>query len=90
MRRSLNTRFLAPLAAYLVLAATTGWALHEAHEVTVHNCQQIEHVKEALRDTIEEASSLAGTSKIRTPAERRNSEEFYRYALSHLAAKTCS
>lgn len=78
------------MLAYLTLAAGTGWALHSTARVALRNCAQIEGVKLALRETITEASNLAGSSKVRTPQERQSAALFYRFAESRLATHRCS
>lgn len=90
-RRWLHARpRLAGLVAFVLLACATGYAVHRASSVSLRNCQEIEHLKTALRLTINEASRFTVTSHVRTAAEKAASVSFYHFALHHLAAARCS
>lgn len=64
-------------------------ALHDTKNTTTQNCQQIETVKDALRQTLNESKSQVLTSKIRTPAEKLKTTEYYNHVLGLFAPRRC-
>lgn len=62
----------------------------QIRKVAHGNCQQIETVKLALRDTLLEAERFATSSPVRSQQEKQLATRFYGDALSRLAPHVCT
>lgn len=77
------------LAALGVNALFTRGAYHHTDSEGVVNCQEVEKLKAALRETIEETSRFTQSSHVRSDTEKAGSEVYYNHVLNRFEPRHC-
>lgn len=81
---------LAGLVGFVIgTGCALGYVLVALHGTSITNCQQIELVKGAERETIAEAAHLTATTKGQTAEQRAQGVVFFRDALDRLKPRQC-
>lgn len=78
------------LTAFAVLGYFSITAFERSNGSIVQNCEEIELVKSALRETIEQSKRFVQSSKVRSPTEKKASEEYYAEVLDKFHERKCS
>lgn len=64
-------------------------AIDKVDGKATRGCQEIEVVKTALRETIEQAATFTATSKVRSPAEKVAGQREYNEILARFKPNSC-
>lgn len=80
------------VAILLAIGANTVFAVRafdKSETSIVINCKEIEVVKTALRETIEQSANFTSSSPVRSKNEKSEAEIFYNEVLSRFKARNC-
>lgn len=85
----LRRSWYSALAAFVILACGTAYALHTTAQVAVRNCGEIEVVKKSVRETLEQGEKQFDSSPVRTRAEKESAKSYYALILSRFVPRHC-
>lgn len=77
------------LAAFSTLSYFAITAYDRANHTSIQACNEVELVKTALRETIEQEATFTATSKVRTAQEKKEGEETYNEILTRFSPHQC-
>lgn len=75
--------------AFVFAVVSNSSRSHEAKQVAVRACREVEAVKRGLRETLELAEGFAASSPVQSATQKHQEAVFYSTALARLAPVRC-